>query len=148
MTWLLSIFAILAGVSNPLQSGSNSELVKVTHAPVIGAMIVYAIGFLCVLGCIPFLGFPFKEATGKLQQLPWWALIGGICNALFLMASLTITKKLGSATFTTLVVITAVVTSILLDHFGLMGFEVRSATWLRLLGGALAIGGVILIALF
>lgn len=28
MHWLLAVFAILAGVSNPLQSGSNSALLK------------------------------------------------------------------------------------------------------------------------
>jgi uncharacterized membrane protein YdcZ (DUF606 family) len=40
MTWLLSLFAILAGISNPLQSGSNSELMKVTNAAVVAAFVV------------------------------------------------------------------------------------------------------------
>lgn len=33
MNWLVSFFAILAGVSNPLQSGSSSELFKSTQPP-------------------------------------------------------------------------------------------------------------------
>jgi bacterial/archaeal transporter family-2 protein len=45
-------------------------------------------------------------------------------------------------------VISAVITSVLLDHFGLLGFEVRSATWLRLIGAALSVIGVVLIAVF
>ncbi len=148
MTWLLSLFAIAAGVSNPLQAGSNSELLKGLNAPIVAAFVVYAVGSICLLTCIPFLGFPARDALSKAGGLPWWAFIGGICNVTFLLASLLISKKLGSATFTTLVVISAVLTSIVLDHFGLLGFEVRSATWLRILGGLLATGGVVLIALF
>ena len=148
MTWLLSVFAILAGISNPLQSGSNSALLKGTGAPVVAAFLVYAIGSICLLACIPFFGFPLKETTTKLVGIPWWAFIGGICNALFLMATLLITKRLGSATFTTLVVVSAVITSLVLDNYGLLGFEVRAATWLRILGGVLAASGVLLIALF
>lgn len=148
MRWLLGLFAIVAGISNPLQSGSNSELVKVSGAPVVAAFVVYAIGSICLLACIPILGFSPRDAYGKFGQLPWWAFIGGICNAVFLMASLLITKKLGSATFTTVVVISAVITSVLLDHFGLLGFEIREASWLRLIGAAFAVVGVILIAAF
>jgi bacterial/archaeal transporter family-2 protein len=148
MTWLLSLFAILAGISNPLQSGSNSELMKVTNAAVVAAFVVYAIGSVCLLACIPLFGFPAKDALGKLSDVPWWAFIGGLCNALFLMCSLLITKRLGSGTFTTMVVVSAITTSLVLDHFGLLGFEVRSVTWPRFLGGLFAIAGVVLIAAF
>jgi bacterial/archaeal transporter family-2 protein len=148
MTWFLSLFAVLAGISNPLQSGSNSELMKVTNAPVVAAFVVYAIGSVCLLACIPLFGFSAKDTLGKLSGVPWWAFIGGICNALFLMCSLLITKRLGSATFTTLVVVSAIITSLVLDHYGLLGFEVRSVTWPRFLGGLFAIAGVALIAAF
>lgn len=148
MKWVLALFAVLAGISNPLQSGSNSALLKSIQAPVVGAFIVYAVGTLCLLACIPFVGFPLKAALAKLGGVPWWAFIGGFCNALFLLCSLLITKKLGSATFTTIVVISAVVTSVMLDHFGLLGFEVRPATALRLVGAGLSIAGVALIAIF
>jgi transporter family-2 protein len=73
---------------------------------------------------------------------------GSVCNALFLVTTLLVTKRLGSATFTTIVVVAAVITSLLLDHFGLLGFEVRHATPLRLVGCALAIVSVFFIALF
>ncbi|WP_250501349.1 DMT family transporter [Caballeronia sp. GAWG1-5s-s] len=148
MHWLLAVFAVLAGVSNPLQSGSNSALLKGLHEPIVSALIVYLIGAACLAVCVPFFGFGVRPALSRLGSLPWWAYVGGICNALFLMCSLLITRKLGSATFTTIVVISAVVTSLALDHFGLMGFQVREASALRLLGAGLAVAGVILIAIF
>ena len=42
--------------------------------------------------------------------------------------------------------VTAVVLSIALDQFGLLGLELRPAPWPRLLGGAIAIAGVVLVA--
>ena len=148
MQWILGFFAVLAGISNPLQSGSNSVLIKAVTSPVLAALIIYLVGVVCVLACIPFLGFNTRGAGAKLLGLPWWAFIGGVGNALFLMCTLLIAKKLGSATFTTVVVIAAVVTSLAMDHFGLMGFTVRPATPLRIVGGLLAIGSVIMIAIF
>ncbi len=148
MQWILGFFAVLAGISNPLQSGSNSVLNKAVASPVLSALVVYLVGGLCVLACIPFLGFSTRGAGGRLLGLPWWAFIGGVCNALFLMCTLLVTRKLGSATFTTAVVIAAVVTSLAMDHFGLMGFAVRQATPLRLVGGLLAIASVVMIAIF
>ena len=46
------------------------------------------------------------------------------------------------------VLVTAVALSIVLDNFGWLGLPHHPATWPRLLGGALAIGGVILVSLF
>lgn len=146
MMWLYSLVAIVAGISNPLQSGSNSELVK--HTGILpAAFTVYAIGAICLLLAMPFLGFGLVGRE-KLAAVPWWAWIGGFCNVIFLLSTLLVTKRLGSATFTTLVVITAVITSVLLDQFGLMGFEPRPATAGRIAGALLAIAGVFCIARF
>src|SRR6201992_2241674 len=142
MNWLLSVFAILAGISNPLQSGSNSELLKTIQAPVVAAYLVYIVGATIIAFAIPFVGFPARESLGKLSGIAWWALIGGACNAAFLMASLLITKRLGSATFTTLVVVSAVITSLVLDQFGLLGFEPKPLNWLRGIGGGFVIAAV------
>ena len=117
-------------------------------SPVLSALIVFLVGGLCVLACTPFLGFNTRDACAKLLGLPWWAFIGGACNASFLMCTFLVTKKLGSATFTTAVVIAAVITSLALGYFGLMGLTVRPATPLRIVGGLLAIASVVMIAIF
>ena len=145
---LLVLFAVIAGLSNPLQSGANSQLLKITGAPVVSGLMIYIVGSACLLACAPFLGFPIRTAVGKAAAVPWWLILGGVCNVTFLLASLLITKKLGSATFTTTVVITAVLTSVALDHFGLLGFDVRHATPMRLVGCGLAVAGVLCIAKF
>lgn len=146
MKMIFVLCAIVAGISNPLQSAGNSALLKSIQGPVVAAFIVYAVGTVCLLACVPFVGLPLRESLSKLSSAPWWVYIGGACNAIFLMASLLITRRLGSATFTTIVVISAVLTSVLLDHFGWLGFEIHRAGAMRLTGVALAIVSVVLIA--
>lgn len=148
MAILFWLGAILAGISNPLQSASNAELFKRTSAPLVAALLVYAIGAGVLLLASPFLGLPVRASLTKLHGAPWWLAIGGLCNVTFLLASPTITKKLGSGTFTTLVVVSAAVTSVLLDQFGLLGLEQRALTPGRGIGVALAVAGVFLIARF
>ncbi|WP_347557526.1 DMT family transporter [Robbsia sp. KACC 23696] len=148
MNWILPLFAIVAGISNPLQSGANSAMAKGFQAPLVAGFVVYVVGALCLLICIPFAGLPLRSAFDKVGAVPWYGFLGGVFNAVFLLASLYVTKKIGSATFTTLVVISATVVSVALDNFGWLGFEVRAASPLRLVGAAFAIVGVILIAKF
>src|SRR6202012_3058854 len=139
MNWLLSLFAILAGISNPLQSGSNSELLKTIQAPIVAAYLVYMVGAIVIAFAIPFVGFPARDALGKLSGVAWWALIGGACNAAFLMASLLITKRLGSATLTAVVVVLGVGPSVVIDTFGLMGSEMKPINSMRGFAGGVAI---------
>lgn len=128
------------GIRRNFQSAAISKqsvLQKSLQAPIVSALFVYAVGTVCLLLCILFFGLPVRDSLGKLTQVPWWVFIGGACNALFLVCTLLVTKRLGSATFTTIVLIAAVVTSLLLDDHGLLGFEVRQATALRLVGAPL-----------
>ncbi len=120
---------MLAGISNPVRSGSNSALNKAIRQP-------------------PFLGLSLRDLGARVAQAPWWVWLGGICNATFLFSTLIVAKRVGAGTFTTLVLTAAVITSVLLDRFGLLGFEQRPATLLRLVGGAFTIGGAFLVSKF
>ena len=84
----------------------------------------------------------------RLAQVPWWAWLGGLMSAGLTAAQLYLSKAIGAAAFLGLIVTGGVVTSILLDHFGLVGFKVHPASLWRILGGVLMIGGVGLVARF
>jgi transporter family-2 protein len=64
------------------------------------------------------------------------------------MTGLTLAHKLGSGLYTGLTLTSSLLTSVLLDHFGLMGFEHHPVTGMRGLGAALMITGIWLIARF
>ena len=64
------------------------------------------------------------------------------------MTGLTLAHKMGSGLYTGLTLTASLLTSVLLDQFGLMGFERHPVTALRGLGAGLMIAGIWLIARF
>lgn len=65
-----------------------------------------------------------------------------------MIATLFVSQKLGSGLFIGATVTAGIVTSILLDHFGLVGLQQHPAGWGRLSGAVLMIAGLVLIARF
>ncbi|TPG56851.1 DMT family transporter [Roseomonas nepalensis] len=143
------LLAVVAGVLNMLQSGSNATLhQKLESGPVVPALVVYLTGMLAVLAASPFIGRSAEGVLGRAGAVPWWGWIGGAMGAFYVVVTLTQAKGMGAGAFTAVTLTAAVVTSLLLDHYGLMGFEVRPLTLLRVLGGVLMVAGVGLVACF
>lgn len=143
------LLAVVAGVLNMLQSGSNATLhQKLDSGPVVPALVVYVTGMVAVLAAAPFIGRSAAGAMGRAGEVPWWGWIGGAMGAFYVVVTLTQAKSMGAGAFTAVTLTAAVVTSLLLDHYGLLGFELRSLTPLRVLGGALMVAGVGLVARF
>ncbi len=151
MQALLLVFAVVAGVLNTLQSGSNATLNKRLEHPFASAAVVYLVGLtLVALGWLgaQLLGKGGLPAAGRVAQVPWWGWIGGSLGLAFVFGSLLIAPKVGAAVWTAFSVTAAVITSLALDHFGWMGFEQHPAGVGRIAGALLIIGGLGLIAKF
>lgn len=143
----LYVFVVLAGALNAVQSGTNAQLARSLERPWLAGLVVclsttlvFAVGML-----VSGQGLP---AAGKTASAPWWAWTGGLCGAAFVIASLFFAQKLGSGLFTGLTITAGVITSILIDHFGLVGFKQHSAGLWRIVGAGLMIGGLGLVARF
>ena len=147
MQWLMIPLVLIAGALNGAQAGANSTLAKSVGNPIASALVVYSAGLLTFALLAPFLGFQFFD-FGKLRQTPWWAVIGGVGGALFILAMLTAAPKLGSGAFTGLTVTAAIIVTIMVDHNGWLGVDRHPAGLARIVGGALMIAGVTLVAKF
>ena len=147
MQWLLIPVVIVTGVLNAIQTGTNTKLAQTAGAPIVAAIAVYLVGLATLLVLSPFLGASGQAAV-KLQQAPWWAWVGGIGGALYIIAMLYATQKVGAGMFTGLTVTAAIVTSVLLDHFGWLGLKEHPAGTWRIVGAGLMVAGVVLIAKF
>jgi transporter family-2 protein len=148
MQALFVALAMAAGLSNPIQSAANAAVNKALGHPVLAVVVVYAVAVAGLAVCLLVTGVPLRLLTEKAGGIPWWAYVGGLGNLLFALAGAAATQKIGSGAFTVTVLVTAVILSIVLDHFGLLGLPQRPASWPRLVGAALAIGGVTLVSLF
>ncbi|HEY0759219.1 MAG TPA: DMT family transporter [Acidisarcina sp.] len=146
MLWIVYVVAALAGAANPFQSGANAQLNKQLGQPLWAGLIVYFTGMLALLAAQLVFGraFPF----GKAGEVSWWAWLGGLISIGSTMAGLMLAQRLGSGLFTGLSITAALITSVVLDQFGLLGFRQHSASPARLAGCALLIAGVWLVARF
>lgn len=147
MNWLSWLFAIGAGSVNPAQVGANAQLHKSLHDPFWSGIWIYISGLVCMLFLLA-IGRPAFPGSNDLAQTPWWAWTGGLLSIPATMAGLTLAQKMGSGTYTGLSITAATVTSIVFDHFGLMGFKVHPASPLRIAGGGIMILGLWLVAKF
>jgi transporter family-2 protein len=147
MNWLLYGLALIAGLSNPIQSASNSGMNKALGQLLPAAVAIYGVALLTLLVISPFFGFSLRDMPARALAAPWWVWLGGICNAIFVLAAAMATQKIGSGVYTVIVACSAVILSMVLDQFGLLGLHQHPISLLRLLGGAMALGGIALVSL-
>ncbi|MEG9436388.1 DMT family transporter [Edaphobacter sp. HDX4] len=145
MILLQMLIAIATGAANPFQSGTNAELNKELGQPIWACVAVYAIGLVGMLAIALVIREPIP-AMGKLGGTKTWAWAGGLISIAPTMAGLMLAQKMGSGIFTGVSITAALVTSVVLDHFGLVGLERHPATIVRIAGCGLMVSGVWLVA--
>jgi bacterial/archaeal transporter family-2 protein len=147
MRSLALLFAFIAGTLITCQVGSNSQLKKSLGQPLPALIVNYVLGIAAVLlyTLARQVAFP---STAKAFQTPWWGWLGGIFGAVYGLTAIVLASQLGAATLTALIVTGQLICSVVLDHFGWLSFDVHPASWARIAGCALMVGGLILIAKF
>jgi transporter family-2 protein len=147
MIWLNILIAIAAGAANPFQSGTNAQLNKQLQHPLWAGVVVYATGLAGLLLVQLFV----REAFPSLSQasgVSRWAWLGGLISIASTMAGLLLAQKMGSGIFTGVSLTAGLLTSVALDHFGLVGFKQHTASPARMAGCALMVAGIWMISKF
>lgn len=147
MSVLFGLFVVVAGALNTVQSGFNGSLNKALQAPVLTGLVIAAGNIVIyAIACI-FVGLPWPSGE-RISQVPVWAWFGGVLGGLYVLSVIFLAQKLGAAIFTGLAVTAGITTSVVLDHFGLAGFEQHSAGVWRILGCLAMIGGLTVVCVF
>ena len=81
-------------------------------------------------------------ALGNYRSVPWYALISGVSGLVILSAISYTIPRVGTVATVTLVVAGQLFLSVMLDHFGVFGLEVRHLDLQRLIGLAVLFVGV------
>jgi transporter family-2 protein len=147
MVWVLGLVAFVGGCLNTVQSGANSVLSKTLGQPIAAALIVSVVNAAVYLLAVPVVGLSLPKSDA-FAQVPWWAWLGGALGAFYVLTVIFLAEKLGAAMFTGLTVTASIITSVLLDHYGLVGFKQHAAGLWRVAGCLLMIGGLTLVSLF
>jgi bacterial/archaeal transporter family-2 protein len=145
MNIIYYILAVLCGIGQTTQSGVNSELRKSINNPLFAAIISFIVGLLSLLIIYPFFNRSALPSIATIKSLEWWKFTGGLFGAFFVTSVIFSIQKIGSANMTVLIIAGQLFMTILLDHYGWLGFNIHQVNIYRILGGILIIGGAYLI---
>ncbi len=144
--WIIP-FIILGGALQPCGAAMNGQLNKSIGNPWLASTISFLL--ITFFFAAAFLIMPHPLPTTKsLAEMPWWAVVGGLVGAVQVYAGLTFVNKIGAGPFMGFTVTAALISSLVIDHFGWFRMDQHPLNVWRGLGGLLLVGGVTLIAKF
>jgi len=143
MKWILIPFALLAGATIPIQAGINLRLKQALADPVAAALVSFAVGTIALAAY--GLAFRPMPSMGMISSAPLWAWTGGIFGAFFVFSTIVLVAQLGAATTMGWLLAGQFFAALILDHYGLISFDVHELSWPRILGVVLLIVGATLV---
>lgn len=144
MKTLYVAMAIGVGLLVPLQASMNARLMRELGHPFLGGLVNFVIGFAALALTALALRVPFPDP--KTIAVPWWAWLGGLCGASFVIVSAASIGKIEASLLVACLVLGNLGAALVFDHFGWMGLPVRPLNAERLLGAGLLIAGVIVLS--
>ena len=144
MNFTHTMLAFFIGALLPVQVGINLELARHINSPVLAALVSFLVGGLCLIVSASILKTPFPT-WNQVISLPSWIWGGGVIGALIVFGSILAGPKIGALALMSLLLAGQLVTSIIIDHYGWLGFSVQKIDYQRLLGVLLLFVGFMLI---
>lgn len=143
ITLLLIGLAMFAGAVVPFQAASNATLGRMVGHPLMATLISLSVSLVLTIIALMVLKVSLPSFS-TLSQIPSWAWLGGVAGVIYISVALILTPKLGVLSFMMAVMAGQLIAAMLLDHFGLMGLNVKPVTLWRLAGLVLVLIGMFL----
>ncbi|SHM80779.1 transporter family-2 protein [Pseudomonas asturiensis] len=141
------LLAVCAGLGITLQTTLNGELAKgVGGDSVAAALFSFTAGALC-LGIFSLMRGGIVVSLAAIPAQPWWSLLGGLLGAGALLSYVVLAPKIGLSALLGLAIAGQIISSLVIDHFGLMGALERPVSLVKLAGAMVMLAGLV-IALF
>jgi bacterial/archaeal transporter family-2 protein len=144
--WLYPIIltaGVLQAWGAPMNAALRTALTNPRLASLVSFLPVIAL-LACIFLCVPR---PLPAAEG-LAAMPWRAPLGGLIGSFAVIAGLLFVSQVGAGAFAGLTITANILISLVIDKFGWFGMEVHPLSGGRMLGAALMVGGIALIAKF
>jgi len=146
-TWFFLAIAFGVGALITVQIATNTRL-KEAFGEAVPAVIVSSLLGVVILAIVTLgVRTPWPSAA-RIAGAPWWAWLGGLLGAVYAVATVLLARRLGAAPLAAVVVTGQLVCSVVLDHFGVLGFTEHGLSVGRVAGCLLMIAGFILISRF
>jgi len=142
---LSMLLAFLVGAGLVIQVGLNMAVSRVLGSAALGALANFLVGIAALVALLLVTRQSLPDRT-MLASVPAWAWLGGLFGAAYVSLATFAGPRLGALLLLALTVAGQMVASLIVDHYGLLGFTQQPVTPQRLLGVAFLIVGIWLVA--
>lgn len=131
-----------------IQSGANTQLSAMLGNPFLAAFISFLTGLLCLLLLNIGMGTdPGLLSPEHLQRTRWWMWLGGVMGAFFITSVIFIAPIIGPTKLFGVIIASQLIFSVIVDHYGWLGFTAQPINLKKTIGVLLLIAGALLIQL-
>lgn len=136
--WLI---AVISGALMSIQGVFNTEVTKTSSIWVSGGWVQLTAFFTCLAAWL----LTGRESIRPLLEVePKYMLLGGVMGAFITFTVIKSMENLGPAKAVMIIVVAQLLAAYLIEVFGMFGVEKAAFEWKKMVGMALAIGGIIL----
>lgn len=141
------LMVVIAGAAVATQPAFNGQLAALLHSPFRAALVNFTAGALVMVSVVTVFslrnGLPSREQVMSVPPHLWIA--GGALGALFVTTAAWATPKIGAGAFFSTLIAAQLIAALVMDHFGLIGLDVRPANLVRIAGVILLITGAVMV---
>jgi bacterial/archaeal transporter family-2 protein len=142
LTLVYLFCAGLTGCCIALQATVNGRFRQNLDNPTYAVFFSICGTILCAVIAVLVIRPPVPTME-QIRTTSWWNWIGGPLGALIVLSGAMLTPKIGAAAFICAVVAGQLILSMLIDHFGWLGIEVRPISPGKVVGVLMILGGAV-----
>ena len=144
MTRLLyALLPLVGGAMIAAQAPVNARLRVVLGSQFGSAVISFAVGIVLLIGAMVVTGQ--SGAMASVGTGPWWAYLGGLFGAVFVVATLVASPRIGVTTTFVAAVAGQIILASLIDRYGWFGVTAIALSWQRVVALALIFVSLVLL---
>lgn len=144
MNLILFFVAFCAGSAISVQAAVNGQLAGGLGSNTVAAALVSFLIGTVALASIALGKGGLAAAIASLPSQPLWRFGGGLLGAAAIFCTVLLAPRIGLANLLALVIAGQLISSLLIDHFGLIGVVMRPVSGIKLAGAAVMLCGVLL----
>ena len=138
------LIAFSVGVALSVQAAVNGQLAVAMGGNTLAAAFYSFLTGTIVLTIIAVLNGNLMIALSVLPKQSWEYLIGGLLGAAAISGTILLAPRIGLANLLALVIAGQLLSSLAIDHFGILGVAVRPVSGIKTIGALVMIAGVLL----
>lgn len=141
--FLYALLPFVGGAMIATQAPVNARLRVALGSQFGSAVISFLIGLILLLGALLVTGQ--AGAMGSVGGGPWWAYLGGLFGAVFVVATLVASPRIGVTVTFVAAIAGQILLSSLIDRFGWFGVTTVAISWERIVALGLMLASLLLL---